>query len=120
MSDHGVDISGGNEEAEAGFTEPFELVGGAELGLAEHCAGKAVFFEDAGNESCAEGRMIDVSVSADIDKVGDFSVKLLGSSRKEVISENHGGGVSFRERNELWESSFCLNSLFFLTAVRGI
>ena len=27
-------------------------------------------------------------------------------SRKEVISENHGVGVSFRERNELWESSF--------------
>ena len=43
VSDHGVDISGGNEEAEAWFTEPFELVGGAELGLAEHCAGKAVF-----------------------------------------------------------------------------
>ena len=50
--------------------------------------------------------MIDVSVSADIYEVGGFSVKLLGSSRKEVISENHGGGVSFRERNELWESSF--------------
>ena len=106
MSDHGVDISGGNEEAEAWLTEPFELVGGAELGLAEHCACKAVFFEYAGNESCAEGRMIDVSVSADIYEVGGFSVKLLGSSRKEVISENHGGGVSFRERNELWESSF--------------
>ena len=66
-----------------------------------------MFFEDAGNESCAEGWVIDVSVSADIDEVGGFSVKLLGSSGKKVVGEYHGGGVSFRERNELWESSFC-------------
>ena len=69
MGNHGVDIAAGNKETETRSAESHKGGRAVPVRLGEKSHFIARILEDTRYDGCAERRMVNISVAADIDKI---------------------------------------------------
>ena len=114
VSHHGVDIARRDEEAEAGAAVGPEGLGGSVVGLGENGHAEALGLQHAGDDGHAKGRMIDVSVTRNVDKIGAIPaprVHVGAGEGKKIGGGGHGGLLS---------TGFLVFSLYFIIFSRDM